>query len=370
MLKAELATTLKDNSIINWNDWRWQVSNSVIGDGPTHNATFMSTKISPYFYSLIDMSDALCPIRQQVCPSDKELSTDLMRYNREGINTFDSLSEEKLSPVKGLIHRYPDRVLLIMTNNCFTNCRFCTRKRLVSLSQTETIDLEAAYNYIKTNSNIHDVILSGGDPLTLEDEKIDEVLSSLREIPHVDIVRIGTRAPVVMPMRITNELVAMLARHHPIWINTHFNHKKELTNDAKNACEKIINAGIPLGNQTVLLKGINDTVDCIRDLCLGLVKMRVRPYYLYQCDIGAGNDHFRTKVQVGIDIIGRLRQNISGFAIPNYVIDAPNGGGKFVINPNFIVERAEEKIVLKNAKGQLFVYPETNNESDLNQEKE
>jgi len=344
---------------IKWNDWHWQSSNSYIdGNSYVHGIdNYFKMKISPYYYNLIDSNDVNCPIKKQAIPSDHELKCMGNEYKKYGIDIHDSLAEENLSPVANLVHRYPDRVLMIVTNNCFTFCRFCTRKRIMS-EQDTNFNVNNALDYISANKNIRDVLISGGDPLTLEDEQLEEIICKLRKIQHVKIIRIGTRAPVVMPMRITNKLVNILKKYHPIWINTHFNHPKEITEESAKVCRKIIDAGIPLGNQSVLLRGVNDNIDILKELFLKLAENRVRPYYLYQCDLGSGIDHFRTKVKSGIDLIRGLRQHISGLAIPTYVIDAPNGGGKIAVNPDYIIDKTREKIVLQNSKGNLYVYPE------------
>lgn len=338
----------------NWNDWKWQEFNSITDDGKYHGR--FKIKVSPYYYSLMNYEDENCPIKKQAFPSELEDNI-CKEYSKYGIDINDSLAEERMSPVENLVHRYPDRVLLTVTNNCFMYCRFCTRKRLTG-SCCSNFELEKAFLYIEMHNEIRDVLISGGDPFTLEDETLEKIIIRLRAIKHVEIIRIGTRAPVVMPMRVTDKLVNILKKYHPIWINTHFNHPKEITNLSIKACNKIVDAGIPLGNQSVLLRDINDSLEIYKELCLKLVKNRIRPYYLYQCDIGKGNEHFRTKVQAGIDIIKGLRQYTTGFAIPTFVIDAPNGGGKIAINPNNIIEETKEKIVLCNKDNQLFIYPE------------
>lgn len=342
-----------------WNNWKWQRENSVEDLAQLTNEVVdynYNMRITPYYMSLMKEDDN-CPIRRQAVPSKRERKESTLDYREYEINIQDSLSERKYSPVPHLVHRYPDRVMVEVTNNCFMYCRFCTRKRLTRIDKKQN-DLEQAYEYIKKNKNIRDVLLSGGDPLTLEDFELEEIIKTIRRIPHVEIIRIGTRAPVVLPMRITDELVQMLKNYHPIWVNTHFNHPVEITEQSQYACEKLVDAGIPVGNQSVLLKGINDNTETYKELCLKLVKMRVRPYYLYQCDLGEGLDQFRTKVDVGVEIIKNLRQNITGFAIPMYVIDAPNGGGKITINPDNIIEWNNKFIKLRNYLGDEYYYPE------------
>ena len=342
-----------------WNDWKWQAQNSVTQVEKVSQENIeckFNMRITPYYADLMDNSST-CPIRQQAVPSNDENCEIYEDYSKYGIELHDSLGEEKYTPVSHLVHRYPDRVMLETTNNCFMYCRFCTRKRLTRIPNRKN-NLKEAYEYIRNNKQIRDVLISGGDPLTLDDEELEEIISELRGIEHVEIIRIGTRAPVVLPMRITDELVNMLKKYQPIWINTHFNHPKEITKESAKACQRIVDAGIPMGNQSVLLKGINDDAKIIKELCLKLVQIRVRPYYLYQCDLGVGMEHFRTKVQVGVDIIRELRQNITGFAIPTYVIDAPNGGGKIAISPNNVLEWNSQYVKMKNFKGEIFYYPE------------
>lgn len=342
-----------------WNDWRWQSRNSIVDAEKVYGRpvpVVFRMRIPPYYGSLMSEEDS-CPIRRQAVPAEEETQCGADYWEEYGIDRRDSLAEKRYMPVRHLVHRYPDRVMLEATSSCFMYCRFCTRKRLTGKGEGKN-DLKDAIGYIERNRNIRDVLISGGDPLTLEDNEIESVVSALRSINHVEIIRIGTRAPAVMPMRVTDGLVQMLRRYHPIWINTHFNHPKELTREAGLACGRIVDAGIPLGNQSVLLKGVNDEIGIMRELCLKLVQMRVRPYYLYQCDIGIGSEHFRTKVQKGMEIISGLRQNISGLAVPNFVIDAPNGGGKIVVHPDNVVEWNERFIRLRNAAGKEFIYPE------------
>lgn len=337
-----------------WNNWKWQYQNSKTNYNL--NIITFGARITPYYENLIDWNDENCPIKKQAVPSKQE-EINKIDYTSYGINIEDSLSEEQFSPVPNLIHRYPDRALLLVTNNCFMYCRFCTRKRVTGV-ECKKRNLDEAINYIEKNKDIRDVLLSGGDPLTMEDYEIEEILIKLRRIKHVEILRIGTRAPVVLPMRITDSLVLMLKKYQPIWVNTHFNHPKELTIEARIACHKIIDSGIPMCNQSVLLKGVNDNINIFQELCLELIQNRVRPYYLYQCDLGPGMDHFRTRVDIGINIIRQLMQSVTGFAIPTYVIDAPNGGGKIPVNLDYIKEKTKDKIILQNNKGQCFTYVE------------
>ncbi|MDD4125271.1 MAG: lysine 2,3-aminomutase [Eubacteriales bacterium] len=349
-----------------WDDWKWQFANRITNvqklekqlpltetekeDIQTCLKCFRMA-ITPYYASLIDASDKNDPIRMQSVPSIKETYID-------GNDFLDPLDEEGDSPVPHIVHRYPDRVLFLVTCKCSMYCRHCTRRRIVGEEDriiTEK-ELQAALDYIRRHGEIRDVLVSGGDPLVMSTEKLEHILSSLRQIPHVDIIRIGTRVPVVMPMRITDELLGMLKKYHPIWINTHFNHPREITPDSERACTAIVDAGIPLGNQTVLLKGINDNAETMKELMLKLVHMRVRPYYLYQCDPSRGISHFRTRVQTGIDIVHSLQGYISGYAVPKFVIDAPGGGGKVPIGYDYVISKDDKEVVLENWNGGKYVY--------------
>ena len=309
--------------------------------------------ITPYYLSLIDRSDPDDPIKRQCVPSIMET------YPCES-DMKDPLGEEADSPVPHIVHRYRDRVLFLVTLRCSMYCRHCTRRRIVGEEDRAITEkgLETALNYIRDHTEVRDVLISGGDPLTLPDSKLEHIIAGLRAIPHVDIIRIGTRVPVVMPMRITPELLSMLKKYHPIWINTHFNHPHEVTEDAARACEAIVNAGIPLGNQTVLLRGVNDSPEVMKELMLKLVHIRVRPYYIYQCDLSVGIGHFRTPIQAGVDIIHALTGNISGYAVPKYVIDAPGGGGKIPVTYDYVVGRDDSGVLLENYQGELYHYPD------------
>ncbi|HKL98610.1 MAG TPA: KamA family radical SAM protein, partial [Mobilitalea sp.] len=321
-----------------WYDWKWQFSNRITTVEELEKIIKLSEKdkqdisiclkhfrmaITPYYASLMDREDPMCPIRMQAVPTIYE--TQIAPYELE-----DPLDEELESPVKNIVHRYPDRVLFLVTHMCSMYCRHCTRRRTVGEEDFTITDeeVDACVDYIAKNTQIRDVLISGGDPLTMSDSRLESIIVKLRRIEHVEIIRIGTRVPVVMPMRITPELLAMFKKYQPIWINTHFNHPKELTPDSIKACADIVDAGIPLGNQSVLLRNINDSTEIMKELLLKLVKARVRPYYLYQCDLSQGLNHFRTRVEKGIEIIGNLTGSISGYAVPKYVIDAPHGGGK------------------------------------------
>ncbi|NLM56402.1 MAG: lysine 2,3-aminomutase [Clostridiales bacterium] len=350
-----------------WYDWKWQFKNRITTVEQLEKVIHLSEKekkdislclknfrmaITPYYASLMDPDNPNCPIRMQAVPTINEMN--ILPYELK-----DPLSEDKSSPVKNIVHRYPDRVLFLVTRMCSMYCRHCTRRRTVGEEDFAISDeeIDAAVDYIAKNEAVRDVLISGGDPLTLGDEKLERIIAKLRGIDHVEIIRIGTRVPVVMPMRITSELLDMLKKYQPIWINTHFNHPKEITPDSMKACTDIVDAGIPLGNQSVLLRGINDNVETMKELVLKLVKMRVRPYYLYQCDLSQGLGHFRTEVEKGIEIIRGLTGYISGFAVPKFVIDSPLGGGKIPINPEYVVSSDDEKIVMRNYKGDIYTYP-------------
>ena len=308
--------------------------------------------VTPYYASLIRPDAPDGPIRRQAVPSVRELRV-------EPCDMADPLCEDRYSPTPGLVHRYPDRVLLLLTHRCSMYCRHCTRRRMVG-SEDFSLgggELERAFGYLERHAEVRDVLLSGGDPLVLSDERLEAVIRRLRAIPHVEIIRIGTRTPVVMPMRITDDLLAMLKRYRPIWINTHFNHPDEITPDSARACEKIVDAGIPLGNQSVLLRGVNDDAETLKRLFTGLVQIRVRPYYLYQCDLSNGIGHFRTTVAEGMELMKRIRGSITGFAVPEYVIDLPGGGGKTPASLDYIVRMDGRGATLRNFEGKEYFYP-------------
>jgi lysine 2,3-aminomutase len=350
-----------------WNDWRWQLSHRLnsleelarVIDLTDEEKEGLSAPdkfrvdITPYFATLIDPQDPHCPVRRQVLPLGRELRafTSMME---------DSLAEDAHSPVPGLVHRYPDRVLMLVTTQCASYCRYCTRSRIVgdASANFSRREHQAQIDYIARTPQVRDVLLSGGDPLTMSPKMLDGILSDLRAIPHVEIVRIGSRVPVFLPQRITDEFVAMVRKYHPLWINIHVNHPKEITPDLRAACERMADGGIPLGNQSVLLAGVNDSVHIQRQLVHELVKMRVRPYYLYQCDLVEGAGHFRTTVSKGIEIIEGLRGHTSGYAVPTYVVDAPGGGGKIPVMPNYVVSQAPGKVVLRNYEGFITAYTE------------
>ncbi|MCC7013182.1 MAG: KamA family radical SAM protein [Planctomycetes bacterium] len=351
-----------------WNDWRWQFKNRIttLDELERHLAIPEAERkmraevlsdfrmgITPYYLSLIDADDPADPILRQVVPLADEF------YFR-AVGEEDPLGEEKYSPVPGITHRYPDRVLMVISNNCAIYCRYCTRKRTMYEGATPDVEIDAMVDYIARTPQVRDVVVSGGDPLNYSNQKLESILAKLRAIPHLEIIRIGSRVPVALPQRIDDELVAMLQRYHPLWINVHFNHPRELTPDAARACDKLLRAGIPLNNQAVLLKGVNDSVETIKSLCHGLMKMRVRPYYLYQCDPVRGAEHFRTPIAKGIEIIEGLRGHTSGLCVPTYVVDAPGGGGKIPVQPDYLLRYDERagRAVLRNFQDKIYEYLE------------
>ncbi|KAB2953360.1 lysine 2,3-aminomutase [Heliorestis acidaminivorans] len=351
-----------------WNDWRWQMANRIttldelqekmaLTEEQAHSiqqslASFRMA-ITPYYFSLIDQEDPNCPIGLQSIPSALELES-------SPADQDDPLHEDGDSPVPGLTHRYPDRVLLLTTDQCAMYCRHCTRRRFAGTKdkQRSKKELNQALNYIRSSPEVRDVLISGGDGLCISDEMLEYLLSALRKIPHVEIIRIGTRAPVVMPQRITAELIEIIQKYHPVWVNTHFNHPKEITAESEQAIARLANSGVPLGNQAVLLKGVNDCPVTIKELMHKLVKMRIRPYYLYQCDLSRGIEHFRTSVSKGIQIIETLRGHTSGLAIPTFVVDAPGGGGKIPVQPTYLISQSDDQVVLRNYEGLITVYQE------------
>ena len=348
-----------------WNDWHWQQShrlNTVQDFAQVVSLTpeeieglsapgHFRVDVTPYFASLMAPDDPMCPIRRQVIPTAAEM----LPFEAEQV---DSLAEEAHSPVPGLVHRYPDRVLMLVTTQCASYCRFCTRSRLVGNSHTQlsSTAYERQLAYIAATPQIRDILLSGGDPLMMSRRVLEGLLKRLRAIPHVEVIRIGTRVPVFLPQRITDDLVAMLRQYHPLWMNIHFSHPKEITPEVETALACLADAGIPLGSQTVLLAGINDCPNVMLALMHKLVKNRVRPYYIYQCDLVHGAGHFRTSVSKGIEVMESLRGHTSGFAVPTYVIDAPEGGGKVPILPNYLVSMSDSKVVVRNYEGFIATY--------------
>jgi lysine 2,3-aminomutase len=348
-----------------WNDWHWQCENRITSYDQLRKMLKLSPEekealtnptmpppvaITPYYASLIDPRNPMHPIRRSVIPISSE------RYKSQG-EEEDPLSEGHQSPIDGLVHRYPDRVLLLATLFCSTHCRYCTRSRLVGHKNSRH-QWDAAIQYIRKHTEIRDVLISGGDPLTLPGELLERILSQVRAIEHVEMIRIGTKVPMVLPQRVNAQLTDMLKKYHPLLISVHATHPEELTPEAVRALTMLADAGIPLGSQTVLLAGINDDPVVMKKLMHGLLKARVRPYYLYQCDPIVGSAHFRTTVQKGLEIIQSLRGWTSGYAIPTYVIDAPGGGGKIPISPNYVVNSTEDGLVLTNYMGGKYIYPD------------
>jgi len=364
---SKRAPVFKDVPDEKWNDWRWQLSNRLnsiedfdkvlkLTDSEREalgSKGLFRVDITPYFVSLIDPEDPDDPIRKQVIPTAGEIIpfTGMME---------DSLAEDRHSPVPGLVHRYPDRVLMLVTTQCGSYCRYCTRSRIVGdpNENFSRAEFELQLEYLKRTPQVRDVLLSGGDPLVLAPKILEYLLQKLREIPHIEIIRIGSRLPVFMPMRVTDELCDVLQKYHPLWMNIHVNHPNEITAELAEACDKLSRAGVPLGNQSVLLAGINDCVHIQRKLVHNLVRMRVRPYYLYQCDLVEGAGHFRTPVSKGIEIIEGLRGHTSGYAVPTFVVDAPGGGGKIPMGPNYLLSYSDHNVVLRNYEGFVTTYEE------------
>jgi len=364
---SKRATYYADVPDEKWNNWRWQLSHRIntpeefdkiikLTDSERKALSashLFRVDITPYFISLINPDDPDDPIRKQVIPTEAEMTpfTAMME---------DSLSEDRHSPVPGLVHRYPDRVLMLVTTQCATYCRYCTRSRMVGdpSATFRRNEFELQIEYLKRTPQVRDVLLSGGDPLVLAPKILEEIIKKLHEIPHIEIIRIGSRVPVFLPMRVTDELTDMLQKYHPFWLNIHVNHPNEITAELEEACDRLTRAGIPLGNQAVLLAGVNDNVHIQRQLVHDLVKMRVRPYYLYQCDLVQGAGHFRTPVAKGIEIMEGLRGHTSGYAVHTYVIDAPGGGGKIPVTPNYLISMSDHKVVLRNFEGFITTYEE------------
>jgi lysine 2,3-aminomutase len=350
----------------NWNDWRWQFQNRItsldqlvkyipLSESQKERISLVTERfplsITPYYLSLINVFDQDDPIRKQSVPSFEEISLGAMGFE-------DPLEERRDSVVPGLVHRYPDRVLMVLTDLCPMLCRHCTRKREWHkgfwVRTTEEVD--AMIDYIRKTRAVRDVIISGGDPLTLSTKRLEEVIKRLRQIDHVEIIRIGTRFPVVLPQRIDNELCDMLSNYGPIWLNTHFNHPNEITPDSAAAVERLVRAGVLVNNQTVLLRGINDSLETQLKLCRGLLKIKVRPYYLFQCDEVQGTEHLRTTVETGVKIMEGMRGRTSGLAIPTFVVDLPQGGGKVPVLPNYLLSKPGEELIFKNYQGHYFRY--------------
>jgi lysine 2,3-aminomutase len=351
-----------------WDDYKWQLRNRIntLSDlesrinltdieraGVLLAGNKLAMSITPHFFNLIDKDDPDCPIRRQIIPRIEEGWTAPEELS-------DPCGEDSHMPVPGLVHRYPDRVLFLVTDRCASYCRYCTRSRVVSGVGEQQLEMnwEAAFKYLEAHTEVRDVLLSGGDPLLLTDSILDRLLTRLRSIPHIQFVRIGSRIPIFLPQRITPELCSMLRKHHPLFISIHTNHPRELTTEVREGLGRLADAGIPMGNQSVLLRGVNDSVEVQKALVHKLLMCRVRPYYLYQCDLITGSSHLRTSVAEGVAIIEGLRGHTTGYAIPQYVIDGPGGGGKIPINPNYVVETAPGKVTLRNYEGGIFEYPD------------
>jgi lysine 2,3-aminomutase len=358
-----------DVSDADWNDWRWQLKNRITTleklqrflptltpeefEGTILANHKLALAITPYFFNLIDGADENCPIRRQVVPRVEETYTAPWEMS-------DPCGEDSHSPVPGLVHRYPDRVLFLVTDRCAAYCRYCTRSRMVSNATGYDFhpEFDRQIEYVRQHPEIRDVLMSGGDPLLLSDEKLEFLLSRLRAIPHVEFLRLGTRIPIFLPQRITPELCAMLRQYHPLFISIHSNHPRELTTEAREALGRLADAGVPLGNQTVLLRQVNDHPAVMRALMQKLLMCRVKPYYIYQCDLISGSAHLRSSVRRGLEIMESLRGHTSGYAVPQYVIDAPGGGGKVPINPEYVLSRNNDRVVIRNFEGRIFEYPE------------
>jgi lysine 2,3-aminomutase len=357
-----------DEATENWDDHRWQLRNRVdsLADlelrlnltdeeraGVLLAGTKLAMSITPHFFNLIDRDDPDCPIRRQVIPRIEE------GWNAPE-EMADPCGEDSHMPVPGLVHRYPDRVLFLVTDRCASYCRYCTRSRVVSGVGEQHLETqwEPAFKYLEEHTEIRDVLLSGGDPLLFSDDRLDKILTRLRSIPHLQFIRIGSRIPIFLPQRITPELCTMLKKHHPLFISIHSNHPHELTTEVRDALGRLADAGIPLGNQSVMLRGVNDSVEIQKALVQKLLMCRVKPYYLYQCDLINGSSHLRTPVAEGVAVIEGLRGHTTGYAIPQFVIDGPGGGGKIPINPNYVVDTASGKVTLRNFEGEIFEYPD------------
>jgi lysine 2,3-aminomutase len=354
-------------SLTQWKNWRWQLINRITSPQELQRIIALTPEeltaltqgrglpfsITPYYASLISPNNSDDPLRRTVIPTMQELTF-------SPVEAEDPLCEEHDSPVRGLVRRYPDRVLFLVSNVCPVYCRYCTRSRIFQKIRRKPTTLlwEEALQYIASHSSIRDVLLSGGEPLLLADGQLEWLLYRLRQIPHVEIVRIGTKAPIVLPQRITSKLLHTLKKYHPLWMSIHVTHYREITPEVAAACNHLADAGIPLGSQTVLLKGINDSETVLKKLLHTLLQIRVRPYYLYQCDPILGSSHFRTPVQTGVDLIHSLRGYTSGYAIPNYVIDTPGGGGKVPLLPEYLVGKSGDQIILKNYRDKIYYYPD------------
>jgi lysine 2,3-aminomutase len=358
----------KNVSAQDWNSYQWQLKNRITNLAQLEEHLILSDEeragvllsgnklamaITPHYFNLIDQLDPDCPIRKQVIPRIEESLDDPAEM-------ADPCGEDSHMPVPGLVHRYPDRVLFLVTDRCASYCRYCTRSRVVSGVGEQTLHMEheAAFKYLEQHSEVRDVLLSGGDALLLSDAKLESILKRLRSIPHIEFLRIGSRIPIFLPQRITPTLCKMLQQYHPLFLSIHANHPRELTTEVRSGLNMLADHGIPLGNQSVLLRGVNDDAEIMKSLVHKLLMCRVRPYYLYQCDLIKGSSHLRTSVQTGIDIIQNLRGHTTGYAVPQYVIDAPGGGGKVPVNPDYVMLKDEQRTLIRNYEGEVFEYPE------------
>ncbi len=362
-----------------WNDWKWQMKNRVTTlaqlekhlvlsqeerAGVLLSGNKLALAVTPHYFNLIERENPDCPIRRQVIPRVEESWT-------SPYDMADPCGEDSHMPVPGLVHRYPDRVLFLVTDRCASYCRYCTRARVVSGVGEQELhtDFEQAFRYLEEHTEIRDVLLSGGDALLFSDDKLESILTRLRKIEHIEFLRIGTRVPIFLPQRITPKLCQMLQKYHPLWVSIHTNHPRELTTEVRAALELMANHGIPLGNQSVFLKGVNDTLPVMKALVHKLLMCRVRPYYIYQCDLINGSSHLRTSVAKGLEIIEGLRGHTTGYAVPQFVIDAPGGGGKVPINPGYVLHHDHERIVIRNYEGEIFEYPEVQEPNAAQSEK-
>lgn len=356
-----------------WQDWKWQLKNRIttLGGLEKHlkltpeeragvllSGNKLALAVTPHYFNLIDPEDPACPIRRQIIPHVGEGTVSPSEM-------ADPCGEDAHMPVPGLVHRYPDRVLFLVTDRCASYCRYCTRSRVVSGAGEQELqtDFDQAIAYLERHTEVRDVLLSGGDPLLFSDEKLDALLTRLRAIPHLEFLRIGTRVPIFLPQRITPSLCAILRKHHPLWMSVHTNHPRELTAEVRDALGMLADHGVPLGNQSVLLAGVNDTLPVMKSLLQKLLRCRVRPYYLYQCDLIKGSAHLRAPVRTGIELIEGLRGHTTGYAVPQFVIDAPGGGGKVPVNPGYVLFHDREKVVIRNFEGRVFEYPEVQRET-------
>ncbi len=368
-ISAEGRTTLfPEATDAEWNDWRWQLKHSVRTlaqleaklpltederRGVLETAQIFRLGISPYYLSLVDRAQPFCPVRMQAVPVAAEARI------REG-ELLDPLGEDKTRPVEAIVHRYPDRVLFLALDHCSVYCRHCTRRRLTKGGEAELsrTELNKGIAYVRSHPEVRDVLISGGDPFLLSDERLEELLAPLRAIPHVEMIRIGTRIPVCLPMRVTESLAKLLRRYAPLYVVTHFNHPKEITPEAREACERLVDHGVPVENQAVLMRRLNSNARIITELSHQCLKMRVRPYYLHQMDVAQGLEHLRTPLKTGIDILKAMRGHTSGLAVPHLAVDLPGGGGKVTLQPDYVVERTAHQTVLENFQGQRYAYPE------------